>query len=188
MAKKTFIRFRHVTGSLKNIPGVANKEDLQPRMEQIVTRIGDKERPVLRLVEDYVPKIMLLDEETDTVRLTETEKKLPAAVQERILARRAEEADLRIRANEMLKQSVKYYEDMGAIKVIDWKYEVDEDSPEAKGTNINQLSEIALADFADRGLEVPAHLKKVSMPTATTDKSSVVVKQGLTKKPRANDD
>lgn len=188
MAKRHFIKFRHITGSLKNIPGVANKEDLQPKMEQVVERIGNKERPVLKLVKDFVPKIALLDEETDTVRLTESEEKLPQAVKDRILSRRAEEADLRIRANEMLKQSVKYYEDMGAIEVLDWDYVVDENSPEVKGSNINQLSEIALADFADRGLEVPAHLKKASMPVAATEKSGVVVKQGLSKKAKSEDD
>lgn len=188
MAKRKYIKFRHLTGSLKNIPGVANKEDLQPRMEQVVERIGNKERPLLKLVKDFVPKIALLDEETDMVRLTPAEEKLPEAVRERILADRASEAHLRIRANEMLKQSVKYYEDMGSIEVLDWNYEIDENSPEAKGSNINQLSEIALADFADRGLEVPAHLKKASMPVAATEKSGVVVKQGLSKKVKSEDD
>lgn len=187
MAKKHFITFKHLQGSKKNIPGVANKEDLQPRLIQEIQMIGGKERPILKLDESFVPKIALLDEEVD-IRLTEKEEKLPKRVQEKILERRTEEADLRIRANEMLKEYLRSYEDRGAIKVLEWDYIVDEESPEVKGSNISQLSEIALADFADRGLEVPAHLKKASVAPVATEKSGVIVKQGLSKKVKSEDD
>ncbi len=186
MAKRTFVKFRHKTGTLKNIPGVANKEDLCPRLIQVVERVAGKERPVLKLDETFVPKIGLLDEEVE-IRLTEKEQKLPKGVRERIMGRRAEEADLRIRANEMLKSSIKFYEDQGEIEVLDWEYVIDDSSPEAKGANITELSDIALADFADRGLVIPDFLKKTSMPAASTDKSGTLTKQVLTKKVKSED-
>lgn len=188
MAKRHFIKFKHLQGSKKNIPGVMNKEDLQPRMIQVVEMIGNKERPVLKLDESFIPKIALLDEEADTVRLTEVEEQLPERVRERILADRAEEVHVRIRANAMLKESLKSFESRGAIKVLDWDYVVDEDSPEAVGAITSGMSEIQLADFADRGLEIPSHFKKVSVAPVATEKSGVIVKQGLSKKVKSEDD
>lgn len=181
MAKVHAIKFKHIHGSLKMIPGVLNKEDLKPRMIQEVIKHGGKERPVFKLDETFEPKIILQDEEID-VKLTEKEKKLPEKVQELILARRAEEVDFRIRANEMLKAAVKSFEDRGAIKVLDWDYIIDSESPEAKGSVIRELSPIAMADMEDRGIPIPEHMKKTSMAAVSTDKSDVQVKQGLSKK------
>jgi hypothetical protein len=173
--------FKHINGALKNIPGIANKSELSPRLEQVVDVVGGIERPIMRLDTTYIAKITLLDENVE-VRLTPKEEKLPKGVQERILARRAEEADLRIRANEAIKQSIKSYEDRGGIKVLDWDKSVDADSPENKGSVIHELSEIALADFADRGIEVPEHLKRSSVTGAVSEKSGIAIKQSLSKK------
>lgn len=183
MAKRHYVVFKHLTGSLKMIPGVHNREDLCPRLIQDVARVNGKERPYFKLDESFTPKILLQDEELD-VKLTEKEKKHPQSVQNKILERRTEEADFRIRANDALRDSLRYFEAQGEIKVLDWDYVADDESAEVKGSVINELSPIALADFEDRGIPVPEHLKRAAatMPATVTEKSGVQVKQALSKK------
>lgn len=151
------IWFKHLDGSQKFIPGVRSSDDLAPRMKNDVLRHNGRETPVYRRDNDHVVKITLHDENPDT-ELSESEKKLPERVQERILDRRSQETDFAIQANNSIRRTLRAYEESGAVKVLEWNKEVDPKSEEAKGSIITQLSEIALADFADRGIDVPAHL------------------------------
>lgn len=183
MAQRHFVLFKHLTGSLKMIPGIHNREDLCPRLIQDVARVNGKERPYFKLDESFTPKILLQDEEIE-IKLTEKEQKLPQSVQNKILERRTEEADFRIRANDALRDSLRFFEAQGEIKVLDWDYVADDESPEIKGSVINELSPIALADFEDRGIPVPEHLKRATAmaPASVTEKSGVQIKQALSKK------
>lgn len=180
--KRKAIAFKHLNGALKNIPGVTNKQDLCPQLiQEVEMTSAGLPRPVFRWNKDFIAKVILFDEETDA-RLTDTEKKYSESVQDALRVRRAEQATLAIEANNAIREAIRSFEVRGGIQVVDWDLEIDMDSPEARGSTFNQLSEIALSDFADRGIQVPDHLKKQLTTGAAAEPSGIVIKQSLPKK------
>ncbi len=162
------IWFKHITGSYKFIPGVRNSEDLAPKMVQKTVSLGGKETYVSVRDDDHIVKITLHDE-NPSMELSESEKRLNERVQDRILDRRSQETDFAIQANNVIRRALRSFEESGAVKVLDYNKEVDAKSDEAKGAIITSLSEIALADYADRGIEVPAHLGPQKSPVANKE-------------------
>lgn len=184
MARKA-ITFKHLNGALKFIPGVANKEDLAPRLIQVTEMtIAGQERTVLKKDESFVAKVYLFDEDTEA-QLTEGEKKYSQAVKDSLIARRAEATTLAIQANNEIRDRIRELEKSHDIKVLDWNYEVAEGSGEEKGLAFDQLSDIALADFEDRGITVPEGLRKRTISGASAEKAGVVIKGALKPKVEA---
>jgi hypothetical protein len=177
MGKKVHqIWFKHKTGSIKRIPGVVNYEQLAPKLTQVVTSVNGVRKPMLQADMNHIVKLTLLDEEAD-VKLTEKEQKLPKAVQERILARRAEEVDKIIRANEMIRAGVRHYEVRGDVEVIDYDKEVDVASLDSREAIVAELSPIAIADFESRGIEIPERMKRVGK--AVAENSGTMVREAV---------
>lgn len=188
MAIRKAITFKHITGTQKFLPGVVNKEDLAPRLTQETEMtLAGQYRTVLKLDQNFVARVWLFDEDTEA-KLTKTEEKYSQAVKDAIQAKRADQATLALQANEALRDAVRLLEAQGEIKVLDWNYEVDDSAPEVRGHNISELSEIAMADFADRGIEIPDHLKKTATRAAVADKAGIVVKSGLPKEKKTTEE
>jgi hypothetical protein len=177
------IWFKHTNGALKRIPGIVNNLDLGPKMVQETETVhdwkGTRKRTVLRWDKDHIVKLTLLNEELEA-KLTAKDKTYSEDVQNKIQARRAEQADAVIQANEALRDVIRNYERSGGIQVVEWDKVVDVDSLDAREAVISELSPIAIADFENRGIEIPAHLKRQA-PTAKADTGGVVIKDSIKK-------
>jgi hypothetical protein len=152
------ISFKHITGSMKIIPGV-DDIDLSPRLVQkFVTHpeAGAKPFPVQELVSGHIVHIVLVNEDYEP--LTEEEEGFPPIVKDQLERARADDMLRRRDANRQVRtvlQSLKRQNEiellgeteLSAEEVLDTKYP------------IVSLSEIALADWESQGKPIPPELQ-----------------------------
>jgi hypothetical protein len=126
-----------------------------------------------------VVKVTLASEEY--AGLAKAEEALPARVKEKIEDKRVEEWSTRVEANKSVRRALDFYESQGEIEVIGEFDKTDEEALK-DGSLIVNLSEIAMADYLSRGIEIPEHLKGPSLPTDTVRVEPKAPKTEQTKK------
>lgn len=152
------IAFKHITGSLKFIPGLDDR-DLAPRMVQkhiTSPEAGKTPFPIQELVQGHVVNIVLVDE--DYIDLTPAQKKLPSAVVEHLEKNAAEEMLFRIAANQKVRDTLQHLARTNEIEIIG-ESELDPEELLKTAYPIVSLSEIAQADWESRGIPIPAALQ-----------------------------
>jgi len=159
----TQLSFKHKTGSTKPIPGLDHSE-CSPKLVRVMKMIPEIGQyvPVLEAVPDHVVKVTLVSE--DFVELTPAEKKLPERVRNAIEDERAQEYRERVKANQKVRDMLRFYENQGEVEVLP-ETEKSEDEVLKDGSLIVSLSAIAIADHIARGIPVPENLMEKDIST-----------------------
>lgn len=157
------IHFSHISGSIKNIPGVRDHADLSPRMK-LGTRFEpslNKDIPTFIADPTHVVRVALLEENPNH----DVDKSLPPTIQEALEKEHASEYIDRVRANRRTRQQIYDYANRGEVKVVH-DGPVSEQEAAKQGAIQLDLSEIARADHIERGIPIPEYIQKVN-PGAT---------------------
>ena len=174
------ISFKHITGSMKFIPGIDDM-DLAPRVaSKYVTNpeSGSKPFPILELIPGHVVNIVLVSEEY--LPLSDADEALPPSVKSSIENEHAADMLRRRAANQSVRSALEHYARSNDIEIIG---ESDMDAEEVLNTTypIVSLSAIALLDWETRGIPVPEALQG-NKDTERTRAAQEVAKKKSTSK------
>jgi hypothetical protein len=178
------ISFKHITGSMKFIPGI-DHADMSPRLVQRhVTHpeAGAKPFPIQELVAGHIVHIVLVNEDYEP--LNEADEKLPDAVKRQVEQDHANEMLLRRRANEEVRNILNHLKRTNQIELLG---ETEMSAEEVLETSypILQLSAIALADHESRNIPIPANLQNPSIDTERLRAAADIARE-KTEKPKVD--
>jgi hypothetical protein len=152
----TQITFKHMTGSRKEIAGIADV-DRAPRLvsrEQFSSEIG-KNIAMFQRDESHVVKVILVNEEYEP--LEDTLNELPKAAKERIEQNRTDEFMARKSANNNIRMALRKLAEDNQIELLG-ESEITPEEVLKNAKSVVNLSAIAIADYEDRGIPVPPDL------------------------------
>lgn len=182
----TKISFKHLTGQYKPIPGI-DDADLSPRLVQKLKthpEAGQKPFPEMELVPGHVVSIILVNEDYED--LSDADKKLPPNVVVKIEQDRANEMIMRRTANQSVRNVLQHYARSNDIEIIG-ETELDAQELLDSPYPIVSLSDIAKADYQDRGIEIPAKLQS-NTDTERLRAKEVIAKKTAAEKKRERED
>lgn len=161
MGQYRVIRFRHLDGSIKSIPGVTRLSDLSPKVDLVSKyepELG-KYRTVLQRDDTHVVTVPLLDESPEFTRTARFDE-LPEIIKGRIQETHADEYLNRIRINNKLRDRLNHYASRGKIEIV---FDGDVDAAEVAVFKPVQISfsAIAIADHEDRNVPIPDYVNRL---------------------------
>jgi len=158
----TQITFKHLTGSYKDIPGIADEDKcvrMRTEHRMNMTDKGSVSFPTLVRDESHVARVILLSETYED--LTDEHKKLPPVAQDRIMQQHTDDYLARLAANAKIRAMMNLYVSQGEIEIVS-DGEIGPNEVLKHKYSIISLSEIAIADHINRNIPIPQELQNVA--------------------------